>query len=599
MLRDGDSKGFRSPMGKQSESRLIRRLYRENLIPGYFTAATMVAGSLADASVTGRCLGKEALASFGLANPVIFLTMGLSGMIGVGMTISMGRVLGSGRREKAQEVFSSAVIGALGLGVLVMLILLLFPTGIVALMGARAELLPEAAAYLRGYSLGIPAYLMQGLLNSTMPLDGDKIRCVYSMVIATAVNIALDLLFCVVMGMGLLGMALATSISYYVLMGVFLLHFMRKDCMVRLSLTPLSAASIREVLLSGTPFSFQMTCRMLAVVLVNRIILSVSTADSVAVYSLMMSSSNLILIDGMAGGTAVMTLDSCFVGEKDAHSILSLMRIALRHAVLVNIMLFGLYYLAAPWMVQMFSRDALICQNAVPAMRLFALSAAVYAVNYILRIHLQCCKHTLYALLFVFLDVLAGPVLAAFVLAHIGGTGAIWALFVAGEGAALLSFPLFAMLWGKKLPHSFAELLLIEPSWLSESDEAFEAVLEQGENALGRAAEISEEAVEFLLDRGVEHTKAIYLGICIEELCTNIVRHGFSSASDTAELRLSLRDGIWTLRIRDHCRHFDVQDYFRLKDKAANQLGLRIVEGIAKDLQYLSTLKMNQVIIRV
>ena len=81
---------------------IVQRLFRENVIPACSTAAVLVAGNIVDAAVTGQCLGKTAVAAFGLTNPVLLGVIGLSGMLGVRTVIESGHALGREKKTACQ-----------------------------------------------------------------------------------------------------------------------------------------------------------------------------------------------------------------------------------------------------------------------------------------------------------------------------------------------------------------------------------------------------------------------------------------------------------------------------------------------------------------
>ena len=115
----------------------------------------------------------------------------------------------------------------------------------------------------------------------------------------------------------------------------------------------------------------------------------------------------------------MLTVENCFVGEEDARSITDLMRTTLRHAVLVNLCVFCICLISAPLLLRLFTRDASVYLPAIRAFRLFSSSVVIYAVNFAFRSHLQCIRRTLLTTVYAAVDVLIGPVAAAFCLSSI------------------------------------------------------------------------------------------------------------------------------------------------------------------------------------
>ncbi len=582
-----------------SDHQIARRLFHENMPPALATAASVVVSSLVDAAVTGQCLGKTAVAAFGITNPILFGVIGLSGMFGVGAVIEIGQAVGRSEKDRINPIFSTALAAAVFAGMLIMLCLIAFPSAIAVVMGADAALLNQASDYLRGYSFGVPAFFLQCILSYMMPLDGDKQRVVTAISLCTAANVALDLLNGFVLQWGLLGMALATSVSYWVEFGVLLLHFLRKEKLLRLALRPFCVKDLRGIIRGGTPFALQLLLRMLSIILINRIILSVSDVGAVAVYSLLVSASSLVLIDGTAVSMTLLTVENCFAGEEDRGSVTALMGTALRHGILVNLALTGVFVIAAPLILRLFTRDALLYEPATHAFRLYVSCASVYAVGVAFRSHLQSIRRNGTAMIYAAFDVLLCTVGTAFCLSRLIGTDGIWLSQTIGELLALGGLLACSVLKKGRITARLSDYLFLDPRWEEAEADCLNVTIQNNQGALERAAAASEEVTGFLREHGADERQATLLGVCTEEICTNVVRHGFCKPKHLLELSVRKRSGAWVLRIRDNCEYFNVADYLRIREKQREKYGLRIVAGIAQDVQYLSALKLNNIIIRV
>ncbi len=90
-----------------------------------------------------------------------------------------------------------------------------------------------------------------------------------------------------------------------------------------------------------------------------------------------------------AVAAAVLTVENYFAGEEDGRSVTALMRTALRHGLAVNLGLAGLFALAAPALLRLFTVDGTIYGPAVRAFRLFVTCAPFYAVCGAFRSHLR------------------------------------------------------------------------------------------------------------------------------------------------------------------------------------------------------------------
>ncbi len=169
--------------------------------------------NLVDTMIVGKFVGPVALAGVGVASPVFNLINALLIGLSVGSSIMVSQLYGA-RREKELPVAMSTI---LAVSLVMALALTAVGQGLVEpllrLLGTPEEDLPFAVTYLRTIVLGLTfnvfynqlSGLLRGLGNSRVPL--------YFLVLASVLNVLLDLLFVAVLKLGVAGAAGATILA--------------------------------------------------------------------------------------------------------------------------------------------------------------------------------------------------------------------------------------------------------------------------------------------------------------------------------------------------------------------------------------------------
>jgi anti-sigma regulatory factor (Ser/Thr protein kinase) len=108
----------------------------------------------------------------------------------------------------------------------------------------------------------------------------------------------------------------------------------------------------------------------------------------------------------------------------------------------------------------------------------------------------------------------------------------------------------------------------------------------------------------FCRENGIDRKKANALALCIEEMGRNIIEHGFTDGKEhSIDIRILLKDGELILRIRDDCLPFNPVERYELirqqEEDPTKNIGLRLVVNMCRDMQYLSALGINSLIIRI
>jgi Na+-driven multidrug efflux pump len=125
---------------------------------------------------------------------------------------------------------------------------------VLVLLQTPAEILPDAMTYLRVMFGAIPVILAYNLLASALRSLGDSRTPLVAMIIASFVNIALDLLFVLVFRWGIAGAAIATVLAQAVACGFCLLQILRipQLQLQKRHFRP-EGAVIKRLLLLGSP----------------------------------------------------------------------------------------------------------------------------------------------------------------------------------------------------------------------------------------------------------------------------------------------------------------------------------------------------------
>lgn len=222
------------------------------------------ASSIVDGLMAGRLLGPVELAAFGIAVPYYSVCAVVSGVLMVSCQTLCARSLGSGRVDEARRIFSVSCLIALALSGTLAAVGILFAGPFAQLLGARgasAELLPYARAFLIGLFPGTPANVLLAVISPIVQLDGGGKRAALASLAVAVVDVAGNMLFMVVLKLGLLGMGLGTSLSYAAALGILLTHFRKKDRLFRFSLKGAKWSLVPKIISGGLPRGVTQVCR--------------------------------------------------------------------------------------------------------------------------------------------------------------------------------------------------------------------------------------------------------------------------------------------------------------------------------------------------
>ena len=178
----------------------------------------------ADIMVLGRFVGTEALAAVGNNAPVIGVLVNLFLGISLGANVLIARKLGGGRLKEASEAIHTTVLMAGLTGLFILVVGEIFAGPLMGWMGVPLEVREASELYLRVYLLGMPGMTLYDFLSAIYRSHGNVRTPLLSLVTASIVNIAGNLL-AVFLGFGLAGVVTVTAIANYISSGLLLRLF--------------------------------------------------------------------------------------------------------------------------------------------------------------------------------------------------------------------------------------------------------------------------------------------------------------------------------------------------------------------------------------
>ncbi len=214
--------------------------------------------TVVDTAVVGKALGVGALAALGATDWLSWMMLGLVQGLTQGPSIRMANHFGAKQDEDLRITVGNATILAIISAIVLFLLGQTAAEPVLRLLQTPDAVLPNAVTYLRIIYGGVPIIMAYNLFSAILRALGDGKTPLIAMLIAAAINIALDLLFVLVFHWGIPGAAAATLIGQ-AFSAVFCLRQIRKLEILRLKkqhFRPRGKLCL-NLLLLGAPMAMQ------------------------------------------------------------------------------------------------------------------------------------------------------------------------------------------------------------------------------------------------------------------------------------------------------------------------------------------------------
>ncbi|MBO5912994.1 MAG: MATE family efflux transporter, partial [Clostridia bacterium] len=244
---------------------------------------------IVDGFFVSNFVGKVEFTAVNFIMPFVMILSTVGFMFGTGGSALIGKTLGEGDKNKANRQFSLVVYAAIVLSVVISVIGLVLLRPIAALLGAEGELLENCVVYGRILLIGLPFFTLQVEFQSLFVTAEKPQLGLYMTLITGVMNMVLDALMVGILGWGIEGAALASTLSQVIGGIVPLIYFARPNSsLLQLGKTKYDGQAMFRTCTNGSSELMSTVSMSLVGMLYNIQLLKYAGEDGVAAYGVLM-----------------------------------------------------------------------------------------------------------------------------------------------------------------------------------------------------------------------------------------------------------------------------------------------------------------------
>lgn len=268
--------------------------------------------NIVDSIIVGNFLGKEALSAVGASFPIIFVLISLIIGIASGSTIIIAQYFGAKDFKGVKQAMDTMYIVLFFASILITVLGISFSEQIFRLLELPENIIPKAKIYMNTFIGGIVVMFGYSGTSAVLRGLGDSKTPLYFLIVASLLNIGLDLLFVLVFGWGIFGVAIATVMAHGTAFAAAVFYLNRYHSFIRISLAGMNfqAAMFKKSLRIGLPSGLQQMFVALGMAALFRIVNTFGT-NTIAAYSVATRIDSFALLPAMNFSAALTT----FVGQ--------------------------------------------------------------------------------------------------------------------------------------------------------------------------------------------------------------------------------------------------------------------------------------------
>lgn len=332
-----------------------------------------------DIIIVGRCLGEDRLAAVGVTGTISFLMLGFAMGLSAGFSVITSQKFGAKDLKGIKQSVASGVIllGLIGLVITIVMMLVMKP--LLHVMNTPQNIFRDAYRYIMVICIGFLTTIYYNLFASYLRAVGNSKAALYFLLLASGLNIVLDLVFIKVCQWGVAGAAIATVVSQLVsvLMSVFYIWKKERTLVPSKEEWKLDKKVVLSQIYIGVPMALQYGITSSGTMVMQA---AVNIFDSVAVaaYTAAGKCVNVFMVMYISLGQSMATYCGQNYGNKNMKRIKEGVFISAKISTVYSVVAGILICVLLPWELQLFFEGDI--SQLLPWARVYIYEAALFFI---------------------------------------------------------------------------------------------------------------------------------------------------------------------------------------------------------------------------
>lgn len=334
-------------------------------------------------------INDNAIAAIGVTNLIMNVFIVFFTAISIGTSAVVARNFGKGEMDKVKEATTQSIFLGIIISLVVGVINILFYDHILKICGATNEILDFTIPYYLVVAMPIIFLCLSLILSSCLRSTKDTKTPMIATAFANVLNIILNMLF-IKMNMGIIGLALATTISRCMNVVILLIKLRMCNINIKINKEVIKGGNdtLKAIIKIGAPAGMEKLIMRLGQLVYNSMIISIGVSAYVA-HNIAGNIESYTYIPALGFGVATATLVGISLGEGDSEKSKEIVYLADIITTVCMIVIGILLFIFAPQIVKIFTSTVEVQIMVVNVLRLIALFQCFIAITQIFTSALQ------------------------------------------------------------------------------------------------------------------------------------------------------------------------------------------------------------------
>ena len=327
--------------------------------------------NMVDSIIVGNFVGANALGAIGTTNSLNFFFFSLVAGLSVGIGIIVAQYFGFGDEEKVKDAIGNSIWIITVCSVIMAIIGFVTARPILVLLDTDPVILNDAVAYLKVVSIGIVCVGFYNGVSGILRALGDSKTPLIFLIVASVLNVILDLIFVLSFGWGVVGAGVATAFSQLISALACIIYAYKSNTYFKLKKKniKLNGSIIKKSCKLGIPVALQNSLIAFSLIVLQKVVNGYGATFTTA-FTVVSRIETLVQQPFMSLGAAVST----YTGQNIGAGLKDRVRKGFNSATLVS-SIFALaigvvFWIFAPSIASIFGKDADVIRIGANGLRI-------------------------------------------------------------------------------------------------------------------------------------------------------------------------------------------------------------------------------------
>jgi len=356
--------------------------------------------NMVDSLIVGNFVGANALAAVGTCGSLCFLFFALTSGLAIGIGIIVSQYFGAKNEAGVRVTIANSFFILTVSSVVVTAVGIIFCRQILHLINCPESVFEDACTYLSWTCWGIIFIAFYNGIAFILRALGDSRTPLYFLILASIINVVLDLLFVVVFKWGVFGVSIATVISQAVSAVINLIYAFAKIPYFRFKLKELypNMTIVCRSIKIGVPMALQNALIAISCIVLQGVVNSFGETV-MAAFTISNRIEQLVQQPYSSLGTAITTFSGQNFGAGNMARVKKGMHRGTVFAAIFSLLLIPIVYIWGRTIVSFFVKDEAVIEMGYTALRITCLFYFPLGMIYVPRSTLNGCGDAAFAMM--------------------------------------------------------------------------------------------------------------------------------------------------------------------------------------------------------